>query len=64
MDWRPCIRCDPNILCGKPVVAGTHISEVIPDMGYKLLVTLEHTDKAEVSFDGLVFACGVGAAGG
>lgn len=26
MDWRPYIRCDPNILCGKPVIAGTRIS--------------------------------------
>jgi uncharacterized protein (DUF433 family) len=26
MDWRPYIRCDPTILCGKPVIAGTRIS--------------------------------------
>lgn len=26
MDWRPYIRCDPNILCGKPIIAGTRIS--------------------------------------
>jgi len=25
MDWRPYIRCDPSILCGKPVIAGTRI---------------------------------------
>ncbi len=26
MDWRQYIRCDPNILCSKPVIAGTRIS--------------------------------------
>jgi uncharacterized protein (DUF433 family) len=26
MDWRKYIRCDPNVLCGKPVIAGTRIS--------------------------------------
>lgn len=26
MDWRPFISCDPNILCGKPVITGTRIS--------------------------------------
>jgi Uncharacterized conserved protein len=26
MDWRKYIRYDPNVLCGKPVIAGTRIS--------------------------------------
>lgn len=26
MDWRKYIRCDPNVLCGKPVITGTRIS--------------------------------------
>jgi uncharacterized protein (DUF433 family) len=26
MDWQKYIRCDPNVLCGKPVIAGTRIS--------------------------------------
>ncbi len=25
MDWRQYIRCDPNILGGKPVIAGTRV---------------------------------------